>query len=232
MREKQKIIDFHAHILPCADHGSDGLQTSLEQLALINNAGVSAVVATPHFYPNFHTVEQFSSTVSAAAEELAGASSERPLIGLGAEVLYCEGIEDMDGLSRLCIRGTRLLMLELPLADWDKSIIYSVKRLTDSYTVVLAHIDRYMDVCPDVIDALMSLGALAQINASALFYTPMRKKLTPYITNGQIFALGSDLHMADKKSYAQFEKAKKKLGAEFDSIMARSERLLDGAEWM
>ncbi len=232
MREKQKIIDFHAHILPCADHGSDGLQTSMEQIALINNAGVSAVVATPHFYPHFHTVEQFSSTVSAAAEELAASVTDRPLIGLGAEVLYCEGIENMDGLSRLCIRGTDLLILELPLADWDKNIIYSVKRLTDSCTVVLAHIDRYMETCPDIIDALMSLGALAQINASSLFYAPVRKKLAPYIANGQIFALGSDLHMADRKAYAQFEKAKKKLGAEFDNIMSRSQNLLDGAEWL
>lgn len=232
MREKLKIIDFHAHILPCADHGSDGLKTSAEQIALINNAGVSAVVATPHFYPHYHTVEHFLSTVSTAAEELAASVADRPLIGLGAEVLYCEGIENMDGLSRLCVRGTDLLMLELPLSDLDKNIIYSVKHLTKKYTVVLAHIDRYMESCPDMIDALLSLGALAQINASSLFYTTVKKKLAPHIESGQIFAIGSDLHMADKKTYAYFAKAKKKLGTEYDAIMARSERLLDGAEWL
>ncbi|MEE3459824.1 MAG: CpsB/CapC family capsule biosynthesis tyrosine phosphatase, partial [Candidatus Faecousia sp.] len=42
------MIDFHAHILPGADHGSDGLETSLRQLALAEEAGVDTIVATPH----------------------------------------------------------------------------------------------------------------------------------------------------------------------------------------
>ena len=53
------MIDFHAHILPGADHGSDGLETSLRQLALAEEAGVDTIVATPHFYPQSDSFSEF-----------------------------------------------------------------------------------------------------------------------------------------------------------------------------
>ncbi len=227
MRSETKITDLHAHILPCADHGSDSLDMSLRQMALINNAGVNTVVATPHFYPNLHTVDEFVSAVSSAADELISASPmPRPELCIGAEVLYTDGIDSMDGLSKLCIRGTDILLLELPLADLDKSVIYSVKRLTGEYRVVLAHIDRYMTLFPDIIDTLLSLGAVAQINSSALFCRTVKRRLMPYISDGRVVAIGSDLHTVDKRSYTKFSKARSKLGDEFDRIMERTDRLL------
>ena len=43
-------IDFHAHILPRCDHGSDGWETSRQQLKLAREAGVEVICATSHFY--------------------------------------------------------------------------------------------------------------------------------------------------------------------------------------
>ena len=60
MYNKIEIADFHAHILPCADHGSDSVETSLWQLSSAANHGVTRIIATPHFYPHRHTVEAFS----------------------------------------------------------------------------------------------------------------------------------------------------------------------------
>ena len=42
-------LDYHAHILPRCDHGSDGVETSLRQLAMATEAGIRTVCATPHF---------------------------------------------------------------------------------------------------------------------------------------------------------------------------------------
>ena len=53
------IIDFHSHILPGADHGSSSVETSLAQLNSAKNAGVTRLIATPHFYPHRHTLEKF-----------------------------------------------------------------------------------------------------------------------------------------------------------------------------
>ena len=56
-------IDFHAHLLPAADHGSDGLQTSRRQLQLAREAGIDRVIATPHFYPRHEELDPFSRAV-------------------------------------------------------------------------------------------------------------------------------------------------------------------------
>ena len=52
-------IDFHAHILPGCDHGSDGWRTSRRQLKLAREAGVDLICATSHFYGHRTSVERF-----------------------------------------------------------------------------------------------------------------------------------------------------------------------------
>ena len=49
MRYGIRITDFHSHVLPGADHGSDSVETSERQLELVDGAGIDRVVAAPHF---------------------------------------------------------------------------------------------------------------------------------------------------------------------------------------
>ena len=46
------LVDYHAHILPGCDHGSDGTETSKRQLEAAKAAGIETVCATSHFYPD------------------------------------------------------------------------------------------------------------------------------------------------------------------------------------
>lgn len=230
MKNSTEIIDFHAHVLPAADHGSDSPETSKMQMALLSSAGVDTVVATPHFYPDLHTISDFTSTVDGCVELIRDIEN-RPRICLGAEVLYCSGLDTMDGLEKLCIRGTRTLLLELPLtSDWDMDLYYTVIRLAKSYDLVLAHVDRYLSIQPEGIDVFLSMGISAQVNASSLFSSHTYKKLLPYINEGHIYSLGSDLHMVDKKVCASFIKSEKKLNDEYFRIMKRAETLIAGAQ--
>ncbi len=225
-----KIIDFHSHILPGADHGSSGLQMTSEQLALMEKSGVDTVVATPHFYPNLHTVEQFEATVSRCVEDIWSLELPRPRICIGAEVLYYEGMERMENIDRLCIKGTDILLFELPLAHWDMEVFDTVRRLARKYTLVLAHIDRYISDHEEEIELLIDSGALAQINVSSLYSFSVKKKIMPYIKDGRVCAIGSDLHEVDKKAYKHFAEAYKKLGDDYAAIMERSRELLKNAE--
>ena len=229
MYNGQKITDFHAHILPGADHGSSGIDDTLGQIALMNTAGVDTVVATPHFYPNRHTVEYFSEKVAYSVEQIGAIDIPRPSICLGAEILYCDGLENMQNLDKLCIRGTKVLLLELPLDTWDDRLFDTVKSLMSEYTVVLAHIDRYILYQTDAIYSLLEMGACAQINAQSLFYRKERKHLSPLIDAGDICAIGSDLHKLEKKTAQCFANAHKKLGNAYLDIMQSADELLKNA---
>ena len=52
-------FDYHSHILPGCDHGSDGIKTSLKQIEMAKSVGIKTICATPHFYPHKESVESF-----------------------------------------------------------------------------------------------------------------------------------------------------------------------------
>ena len=229
------VIDFHSHILPATDHGCKNVKESMLQLHLANKCNTEIIVATPHFYPHIHRVDSFIENVNNAVLELHQADIHIPLnIAIGAEVFLCNGIDRMDGLEKLCIRGTKTILLELPMKPIKHTSYNTVESLLAAgFTVVLAHIDRYLRINPQDIDELLSMGAYAQINASALTSYGMRKRLSPYIDDGDtVCAIGSDLHGHNKKQYKPFCKSQKILGENFEKIMCRSEKLLSGAEFI
>ena len=53
------IIDFHSHILPGVDDGSQSVQESLAMLKMEAEQGIQHVIATPHFYPKHDSPEHF-----------------------------------------------------------------------------------------------------------------------------------------------------------------------------
>lgn len=53
------MIDFHSHVLPGIDDGSDCVEESLEMLHTAKNQGVSTMLATPHFYAQDVSVDHF-----------------------------------------------------------------------------------------------------------------------------------------------------------------------------
>lgn len=205
-------VDFHSHILPGADHGSRNTETSQKQLALLAGAGVTHLVATPHFYPTQSSVAQFLDLRAGCAEALRGVlTAEHPTVYLGAEVLLCPGIEDMDGFERLCIEGTGVMLLELPYQRLNNQLFYTVESITNttSVSLVLAHIDRYH---PDDIADLMNLPLFGQVNAESLCERKNRGWLKPYFEAGRVTALGSDLHGCENDATKRYLKGLSKLG--------------------
>ena len=55
------LIDFHTHILPGIDDGSRNVEMSLRMLAAQREQQVDEIVATPHFYAQKDSVEEFLS---------------------------------------------------------------------------------------------------------------------------------------------------------------------------
>ena len=222
------IVDFHSHILPKADHGSDSIDVTRAQLAMMHEAGTDAVVATPHFYPNLDSVDRFLARRAHTARRLL--EIERPAtptVYLGAEVLVCEGIENMQGLETLTVQGTKVILLEMPFGRWSDRLIETVLAIrARGFTPVLAHIDRY---APTDVQNLLREGIAAQLNASPLSKFFGYRRNRAYLEGESVVALGSDLHMAQKNGYAHFVKMRQRLGERADEIFAKTEALLEGA---
>lgn len=218
-------IDLHAHILPKADHGSDGMTTSLSQVALAQEAGVDVLAATPHFYPMQDSIDGFLRRREACYAALqAQLPAKSPKILLGAEVQLCRGLENLEQLPELCYEGTNVLLLELPPVFQPKLYERTLEALLyeRGLTVLLAHIDRYD---ARLIDRLLAEGCLAQLNASAFCHFLSKRSARRRVEEGSVWALGSDLH-GTQTGYTEYLRAKQSLGSTYDLLMQKSRELL------
>lgn len=223
------MIDFHAHIMPRVDHGCDSMAMAHRQLLHCKAVGVQAVVATPHFYPNRHRVAEFLSWQSGAAEAMREKlpMGDLPLVYAGAEVLVCEGMQHMEGLSQLTVVGTNVILLEMPFARWSTVLLETVLAIREmGLCPVLAHIDRYP---LQAVTELLREGITAQLNAEVFAAFGGWRRYLPFVENGSVVALGSDLHGARAKDCRRFLAATEKLGTNAPAIFARTEKLLAGA---
>lgn len=220
------LLDFHAHVLPGLDHGSDSVETSLSQLKLAKAAGIKQVIATSHFYPEKHNAEEFvrlrRESYLRLAEHL---NEDLPKVKLGAEVLMCAGIESMPSLSELFIEGTKILLLELPFADFSPSYADSVYNLTRSgVEVVLAHAERYNE---ENIDLLIENGARLQLNANVLCGVFIPKHVKRWLKEGRVVALGSDIHMNSKHAYIRLTKAARRIARYLGPIIEYQKKIIE-----
>lgn len=203
-------LDYHAHVLPGCDHGSDGIETSLKQLKMASAAGIQTVCATPHFYPHKESIESFLHRRKLSAQVLQEHLTDGiPTIQLGAEVLICDGLERLDGLPYLCRGETNEILLEMPFYRWPASIwdtLYSLCERSD-IKIVLAHAERYS---PEAIEQLIQNNVALQLNSECLTRPLQRRRYLRWIKNGSVKYLGSDIHMLGD-GYRAWEKCTKLL---------------------
>ena len=199
------VTDFHSHILPGVDHGSDTLETSLKQIKLAVRYGVDRIIATSHFYPHSRSATSFIERREKAYCALKNALGDiNVTLALGAEVLLCNSIENLPYINELCVIGTKTLLLELPFSDFQVSYCHSVYNLSSmGYTVVMAHAERYDK---SWINETLAAGAKLQLNAET-FSRFKIKRVLPWLENGDAIAIGSDIHGADASAYKKFKKA-------------------------
>lgn len=154
----------------------------------------------------------------------------RPSILLGAEVLICEGLENMDGLRELCLEGTNVLLLEMPFingTNWTNKLYNTAEEILNmGIQPVLAHVDRYP---AKAIEPLLKKGLLAQVNADGLCRMFKRRQLIEWINNGSVVALGSDLHEARPDGYRAWYRVMTTMPDQFHTVMRRTESLLQNA---
>lgn len=220
------MIDWHSHILPNMDDGSRNLDESTQMLKALKQQGVHTVIATPHFYADAESVDEFLNRRKSAYELLcSGIEDLKMNVLCGAEVGYYPGISRMESLEKLAIEKTRLLLLEMPVKKWT---VHTFRELTElasmrGVKVVMAHIERYLALQDkDMINKLIENGIFIQANASFFSRLGSRRKALRLLTSGCIHFIGSDCHNMTTRPPdigLAYELINKKIGEDFSSQM-------------
>lgn len=233
------MIDYHSHILPGMDDGSQSTSESVEMLLMSYRQGVSKIIATPHFYAKDNPPEQFLQRRSMAWKRLeCRVTAEMPEILLGAEVSYFEGISRTDETLLLRIEGTSLLLLEMPFAPWSNRVIRDVLQLNEHpfVQVILAHIERYLPMQrKEVLEQFLEQNILFQANGNFFLRWTQRRQAMRMLRDGRIHLLGSDCHNLNIRAPclgAAVEAIRRRLGQNFvNSLEQRSLQLLERRLW-
>lgn len=197
------MTDLHCHVLPRMDDGSRSEKESLAMLEALAAQGVDRVAATPHFYAEENSPEEFLDRRAAAMRRLTSYwRPGLPVLKLGAEVCYFEGISRCESLDALKLQGTGLLLLEMPFAPWTHRMLREVWELQDrpGTTVLLAHIERYLHwQNGETWEMLAEWGVLNQCNATFFLSWQTRRRAIRMLREGKIHLLGSDSHNMDTR---------------------------------
>lgn len=194
------MIDFHSHILPGIDDGSQSVQESIALLEEEYGHGVRQVMLTPHFYAQKDPFLQFEQRRADSLKRLLDAaegSGSIPGMYVGAEVYYFPNIGSSGILPELCLSGTNIMLLEMPFSQWTEKMLDDVEKIVFDHkiTLILAHIERYYDFQrkKDVWKEIFSIPLYAQINAGS-FLNRKKKFCLKFIRVGHSVVLGSDCH--------------------------------------
>ncbi len=220
-----KIIDLHCHVLPAIDDGSASAEMSLAMLRLEAEQGVGVVCATSHYYADENSIDAFCTRRAAALERLAAVwpeADELPRVLPAAEAAYFRGMAEEPKLDRLCIEGTRTLMLEMPFMEWNDHQIEEVTALAldRQFQVVLVHPERFCTSRGNRrrLEMLAELPIGLQVNAGSLLRWGSRRLALELLQLTKLPLLGSDCHNLTTRSPNLAEGrrvVKKKLGEVF-----------------
>ncbi len=194
------MIDFHSHIIPGIDDGSESVEMSLEMLRLSAQHGVTDVLATPHCYPRYpesidHLIERRARGMDKLSQAVAGSDMSLPKLHLGCEVNMYTDIAEFDNISKLCIENTDYIMIEMPYDPWKEWMIDAVYKLTvRGLKPVMAHIDRFLMQDKAMLSSLYELDVIYQVNAELFTERRMAKFADKLLSEGHAHVLGTDMH--------------------------------------
>lgn len=228
------MIDFHTHIIPNIDDGSDSVETSLAMLKALEKEDVSIVCLTPHFYAKKEkTIDDFIEKRNKQFELLNYQGDM--ILKLGAEICYYYGISNTSDINKLCIEGTNILLIELPFySKISQSTIEELLKLQQNgFEVMIAHIERTR-LSGKQLETLKNYGIHMQANTECIYNFGSLLKINKMLTKNYIDAFGTDCHnMNDRKpEYKKFIKyVEKKYEKDYiKNIIEKNDKLINTEE--
>lgn len=231
------MIDFHSHILPGIDDGSENVDMSVKMLGMEKASGINTIVATPHFYLSDQSLDSFLTARDEAYEKLLPESEKLGAeIVLGAEVLYTHSLADID-MTKLCVGNTKYMMIELPYKQLSRNFIRSFHSFIGSIypdvVPILAHAERYLNFTDEEsLYEVLNCDIIVQLNSGSFkMFSPNIKFMHNLIKHDMAHLLGTDCHNLTSRA-PNMDIARKALNKKFpgcfEDMMNNAEKILSG----
>ncbi len=192
-------LDIHSHILHNTDDGANNLNVSISLLENSFRQGITDIIATPHFYPLTHVLEEYTEKVYNNFNELKSAIADKkvPNIYLGFEVLYYSGISRAEALSKLTLNGSKYILLEPDFYSLGNTFQSEILHLKENGLIpIIAHIERYYK-SPNYnkfLNFIKENKILTQVNATSFFGKHYNRVLEMLMAEDLITFIASDTH--------------------------------------
>ena len=213
--------DIHSHILPGIDDGSPDIETSIQLLQSLSDAGINKFICTPHVIGDmYHNNPQ---TINDALSRLKKAVSQN---GMAVEINAAAEYMMDDHFMELLRRKEPLLTLTKNYILTELSYSTAPQKLEqisfeihiNNYQPLMAHPERYPYYHKNynAYYRMKELGFLLQVNLLSLtgYYGKTVAKAAKFILDNKLADfVGTDLHhfnhlqvLTDTKSIKIFEK--------------------------
>lgn len=172
-KQMKKYIDIHSHILFGVDDGARDIDASMQMLQIAEQNDISAIILTPHNKPGHHRIEpaQMAEKLEKIKTRLTQENSNIKLY-LGNEVYYRSRLaEEIEDGKIYTLAGSRYVLIEFNPSDDYGYIRNGINEvLLGGYYPILAHAERYQNVCTkkDGIADLVDMGCYIQVNAGSI----------------------------------------------------------------
>ncbi len=213
--------DIHSHILPGIDDGSPDIDTSLQILRSLSDAGIKKFICTPHVIGDMY--RNTPETINDALSKLQKAISQNGMsveISAAAEYMlddhFMELLHKKEPLQKLT---KNYILTELSYSTAPEKLEeISFEINTNNYQPLMAHPERYPYYHNNyqAYERLKELGFLLQVNLLSLtgYYGKTVAKAAKHILDNNLADfVGTDLHhfnhlnvLTDTKSIQLFEK--------------------------
>lgn len=199
------FTDIHTHILHSIDDGPKSFEQTKELLVKAVQNGTEKIITTPHFYAARHSFSERIKTAEERFLQLKTFISENNIpVSLlsGFEVRFFEGISRIDSLDSLTLNNSKVLLLELePMPITEKVVDEILDISYAGYTVVLAHIERYVKApgFKRIKSLLLDGEVLAQCNAASFISGNLQRQTFRFFKEGLVSFIASDMHSTDNR---------------------------------
>ena len=198
------MIDFHNHVLPNVDDGSNSLEMSLDMLSHAAEQGITDVVNTVHYQHSKVETEDISfkrikKEVNSLQTELD--NHDIPVkLHCGAEVFFLPNLLEIKDDPLATFLNGKYMLIEFQvqkIPEIQKQQLFDLKMA--GVTPIIAHPERYKPVQDDISIVVnwLEAGCIIQVDAgSPLGYLGSGAKAASerIIKNGWCQILGSDSH--------------------------------------